>query len=158
MNSIKRFFHRIKESIKQLIFWFPVIWKTRDFDYGYIIEMLTLKLERTLKFMTSKDCMSEPNEESLLALKRCIEILHVINDQTYSDIAFEEHYKKYPIKSLEEYLIDDPKYPNYRVMKGMEDDEAESFRKFDDAAEKLHNELMGEFSKLFTAYYRWWWD
>jgi hypothetical protein len=158
MNPIKRFFRRTFESIKQLVFWFPVIWKTRDFDYHYIIEMLTLKLEKMFKFMTSKDCMSEPNEQSLLALKRCIEILHVIDDEIYSDIAFTEHYEKFPIKPFEEMFIDDPKYPKFRVMKGMETDESESFHRANEASEKLHNELMNEFSKLFTTYYRWWWD
>lgn len=155
-----KFIRHTIESLEQVFFWFPIIWNTRDFDYGYIIEMLELKLERMLKFLTSKDCMSEQTEESLLPLKRCIEILHIIYDQLYSDIAFEEHYKNFPMKSLEEMFIkeDDPKYLNCRVMKGMEDDEAKSFHQANEDSEKLHNELMGEFSKLFTTYYRWWWD
>jgi hypothetical protein len=152
------FIRRTIESIQQVIFWFPVIWKTRDFDYAYTIEMLTLKLERMLKFLTSKDCMSEQTEESLLPLKRCIEILHAIHDQTYQDISFEEHYKKYPIKPLEEWFVDDPKYPNCKVMKDMGDDEAKSFHQADKDSEKLHNELLDEFCTLFTAHYREWWD
>jgi len=155
---MKHFIRRTIESIKQVIFWFPVIWKTRDFDYGYTIEMLTLKLERMLKFLTSRDCMSEQTEESLLPLKRCIEILHVIDNQKYQDISFEEHYKKYPIKPIEEWFVDDPRYPNCRVVKSMEDDEAESFLQANKDSEKLHDELLDEFCKLFTAHYREWWD
>ena len=155
---MKRFIRRTIESIKQIIFWFPIIWNTRDFDYGDILEMLELKMKRTYDFLTSKDCMSEQKEEDLLALKRCIEIISILYNQEYETLAYEEHYNKYPIKPLEEWFIDDPKYPNCRVMKPMTEEERNSFGLAGKDSEKSHSSLVKEFGRLFGKHYRCWWD
>jgi hypothetical protein len=155
---MKHFFTRTLESIEQVIFWFPVIWKTRDFDYNYILEMLQLKMKRTLDFLSSDDVTSEQNEESLLALKRCIEIISMLHEEIYNDIAYEEHYKMYPIKPLEEMFVDVPGFTNCRVMKPIKEDERKSFREATKLSEKIHSDLTKEFGKLFGKFYRGWWD
>ena len=157
-NSIVYFFNRLGESLNQVIFWFPIIWKTRDFDYGYVSEMFELKMKRLLNFLSSEKVTGEQKEEDLLALKRCIEIISMLHNQVYDDVAYEEHYKKYPIKALSEKFINDPKFPNCRVMKPMEKDEGKSFRNATKLSEKIHSDLVKEFGNLFGKFYRNWWD
>ena len=47
--SIKNIYHNIKDGITNLIYWFPVIWKQRDWDGSYIYELLLHKLKRIQK-------------------------------------------------------------------------------------------------------------
>lgn len=45
--------YRITQGIKNLIIWFPVIWKDRDFDHNYMYEIIYLKLSNMQKFFES---------------------------------------------------------------------------------------------------------
>ena len=154
MKIIRRFI----ESTKQVFFWLPIIWKTRDFDYGYMLEMFELKMKKMLDFLNSDNAVAEQQEKDLLALKRCVEILNIISNETYRDIVFDDHYKKYPIKPLNEWFADNPEYPSRHVMKNMEGDELKSFKEAYENSEKLHSELLSEFCNLFSTHYRNWWD
>jgi hypothetical protein len=153
-----KFIHHFSESMKQVFFWLPVIWKTRDFDHGYMLEMFHLKMKRLYDFLSSEDAVAMQEEKDLLALKRCVEILDMMYNETYEKIAYEEHYKKYPISPLEEMFVNDPEHPNCRVMKSMKKEESKSFGLAVKYSEKMHKKLLGEFCKLFSTYYRNWWD
>ena len=63
MYKIKKFYRRIfwvpryiKKSIKNLIVWFPVIWKDRQWDQSYLYLIMIKKLELMEKFFNSDDC------------------------------------------------------------------------------------------------------
>ncbi len=43
-NKINNFFRSIKYGIKNLITWFPIIWKDRDWDHWYLYKILRFKL------------------------------------------------------------------------------------------------------------------
>jgi len=73
MNNIIR-------GIKNLIKWFPIIWKDRDWDQAYIEYMLQFKLEQMYKrfkdpYRTDVDWDYPSSKKSLKALKICITIL-----------------------------------------------------------------------------------
>ena len=134
---------RIVESVRQLIAWFPMIWHTRDSDYGYLLEIMEFKMDCMYKFLTSDKCMSELDEEALLALKRCKNIIDCLQDGKWNDDAYEDHYEKFPMKPF-----DVP----------MTEEESANFRAAMADAEKSHEKLVKEFGKLFGKYYRYWWD
>lgn len=37
--------HKFFKSVKNLIYWFPIIWKDRDYDYEYLLFILSHKLK-----------------------------------------------------------------------------------------------------------------
>ena len=49
MYQIKRFFRKCKNVIR----WFPTIWKDEDWDPSYITEILIKKLEHQRDFFSS---------------------------------------------------------------------------------------------------------
>ena len=51
MWKIKRFFRKIKNIIR----WFPIIWKDEDWDDNYIFEILKFKLKNQSKYIESKN-------------------------------------------------------------------------------------------------------
>ncbi|MDD3123205.1 MAG: hypothetical protein PHC62_06830 [Candidatus Izemoplasmatales bacterium] len=48
-------FNSLKYGIKNILFWFPVIWKDRQFDHGYLYTILGKKLELMEAFFLSDD-------------------------------------------------------------------------------------------------------
>jgi hypothetical protein len=45
----------IIRGVKNLIRWFPTIWKDRDYDHSYIYEVLRVKLENQATYISHKD-------------------------------------------------------------------------------------------------------
>ena len=50
-KKIKNIWYDLKFGIKNLIFWFPKIWKLRDFDYGYGVDLFISYLKVLRKGM-----------------------------------------------------------------------------------------------------------
>jgi len=166
-RKIRRFFYDIKsfpirsrESIKQLVAWFPIIWETRDWDYGYLLEIMEFKMNRMYDALTSDKAWGEIDVEYMWALKRCANILNMLQEDRWEEPAFEDHYEKFPMKSLEEMFepYTDEQGRRCNIMKSMTKAESKSFGKAVKQAEKDHTKLLAEFSKLFSEYYRGWWD
>jgi hypothetical protein len=79
-----------KNSIKNLIKWFPIIWNDRDWDSAYIEEMLLFKLNNMYKRFsdpnaTYVDWDSKHAKPALKALKLCIQILERRQDNYYTN-------------------------------------------------------------------------
>jgi hypothetical protein len=77
-------------SIKNLIKWFPIIWRDRDWDSVYIEEMLLFKLNNMYKRFSYpnsiySNCESEHAKNALKALKLCIQILERRRKDWYTD-------------------------------------------------------------------------
>ena len=70
--------------------WLPLIWKIRDWDYGY---MLLLMLRQLQNIRKRKEWVQYTNAEEILGhLDKCIEILErqCSEDYPYSNIAEEQ--------------------------------------------------------------------
>ena len=79
-----------KNSIKNLIKWFPIIWNDRDWDSVYIEEMLLFKLNNMYKRFSNPDATyvdwnSKYAKPALKALKICVIILERRQDNYYTD-------------------------------------------------------------------------
>ena len=158
MKHIKHFFIHTWESIDQLIAWFPVIWKTHDFDQYYLLEIMQFKMKRMYKFLTSKYAVAIHEECDLLALKRCINILDLLKDEKWEELAFDKHYEKFPMPSLEEMFEPSRDHPGFHVMKEKEQEEEKSFKEAMKQSEIDGKKLIIEFNVLFAKHYRDWWD
>ena len=77
-------------SIKNLIKWFPIIWRDRDWDYAYIEDILLFKLNNMHKRFSNPDTThvdwnSKHAKPAFKALKLSIQILERRRDNYYTD-------------------------------------------------------------------------
>lgn len=79
LSKTKRFVRNIRRIIEYL----PIIWRDRDFDYQYLLDLMQYKLERMFKFFKSNHAMSE--DAKLLAddMLSVIEALDRLAKQDY---------------------------------------------------------------------------
>lgn len=107
---ITRFINRIRNLIR----WFPIIWRDRDFDHCYIEHMMYHKLIHTYNFFVSDDSVTNWDEKdakkALKALHICIIILERRLDNFYlklcSDVySFEEVKKISGIEDRDQKLL-----------------------------------------------------
>ena len=75
----------IKDGIKNLIKWFPLIWKDRNFDQGYLYDILYFKLGEMQKFFESDNTYSMDAKEYGKQIKECKELLKRIINETIED-------------------------------------------------------------------------
>jgi hypothetical protein len=80
---------RLLESISNIIYWFSIIWKDRQYDHEYVYTILLAKLKRIEKYYsTSKSVMQvEESKNQILKYVRLeISILkRIIEDDFYTD-------------------------------------------------------------------------
>jgi len=70
-----KYLHRdIIHGVKNLIRWFPTIWKDRDYDHFYIYELLRVKLENQAEYISQKDrhTRAQRDAELMLLISRLI--------------------------------------------------------------------------------------
>jgi hypothetical protein len=81
----------LRYGIKNLIAWFKVIWKDRNWDHSYFLEILQFKLKRQLHYWEKLTPVTHEGMESDIRLmKVCIKLIDIIKNESYSDKAFDE--------------------------------------------------------------------
>jgi hypothetical protein len=74
-------------GIKNLIYYFRIIWNDMDYDYYYILFLIFHKLKKTQKRYTKKDFFENQENELNKPLRICIEIIYrMLTDFYYNDI------------------------------------------------------------------------
>jgi hypothetical protein len=90
MYKIKQFFR----NIHNLIRWFPIIWKDRDWDDHFIFEILKFKLKNQAKYIGSHNRhLSAKRDAEKMML--CVRLIEKVQDEfyrteylSYSDLEF----------------------------------------------------------------------
>jgi len=72
----------IIQGLKNLIKWFPIIWKDRDWDYRYIYDILKLKLENQAKYIGSKGIHTTAKRDAEIMMT-CVRLIDKIKDEEY---------------------------------------------------------------------------
>ena len=93
-NRIRYFYRDIKTSIKNLIIWFPIIWKDRQWDHWFIYEILYKKLSLMEHFIRNHGYHVRA-EQDADNIKTCALLLKRLKDDEYHENAFKQHYKKW---------------------------------------------------------------
>jgi len=77
--------YAIMDGISNLIKWFPLIWKDRDFDHGYLYDILYFKLGEMQKFFESDNAWSADAKEYAKQIKECRKLLYRIMNESIQD-------------------------------------------------------------------------
>ena len=99
----------MKTGIKNLIKWFPLIWKDRNFDQGYLYDLIYFKLGEMQKFFESDYTYSMDAKEYAKQIKECKELLKRIINETIEDENWDGENFTISIEELGKLIIEERK-------------------------------------------------
>lgn len=86
-----RYYHKyLREGIANLIYWFPIIWKDRNWDSHYIFEILKHKLEAQAQYIGSNDRHTRAQQDAR-RMRICVKLMQKIQDDEYSGEYIDYH-------------------------------------------------------------------
>jgi hypothetical protein len=78
-----KYYHKyLKHGIKNIIYWFPVIWKDRDWDDHFIFEVLKHKLKAQSKYIGSNDRHTRSQQDAR-RMRLCVSLIEKVQYETY---------------------------------------------------------------------------
>ena len=163
-NKIKNFFYNIKYGIKNLIIWFPYIWKDRNWDHTYIYIILKYKLHLTEQLIRNYGHHIKHIQDAD-KIKICINLLDRLIKDEYEESAFQKHDKKWgkgkirfedckDNHKLTELHID---YPKINTPKDKEDENKEFKRAIKHSNAMYQQDIDMLFNNM-RKYIQGWWD
>ena len=102
-----RFFYK---SIKNLIRWFPVIWKDKDWDDHFIWEILKTKLKHQSQYIGNRDFHTRAKYDSE-RMMWCVRLIEKTQDEFYSSEYMDYHKSNYNWLDIE----DKPDYKQLEI-------------------------------------------
>jgi hypothetical protein len=82
-NHEGKYYHKyFKQGVKNIIYWFPVIWKDRDWDSHYIFEILQHKLTAQAKYIGDRDFYTRAKLDAK-RMKLCVSLIKKIQEEDY---------------------------------------------------------------------------
>jgi len=70
-------------KIKNLIRWFPIIWKDEDWDFHYIFEILKFKLKNQAKYIGNRDFHTRAKRDAEI-MNLCVRLMEKIQNEYYN--------------------------------------------------------------------------
>lgn len=96
-----RYIHNnIQAGIKNLIKWFPVIWKDRDWDHTYIWYVLKFKLEQQAKCIGGYDRHVSAQRDAEI-ISTCVRLIDKIMEDFYVHEYFDYHELSHSFDDIE---------------------------------------------------------
>ena len=86
-----RYFHKdFIQGVKNIIKWFPVIWKDRDYGNGYIYDVFKFKLEKQAKYIAKYDRHTLAQRDAEIMMT-CVRLIDKVQDDYY-DIEYADYH------------------------------------------------------------------
>ena len=104
MNWYKSF----KEGVKNLWYWFPIIWKDRHWDHHYIYQVMKHKLKAQAKYISENNRHSRAQEDACRMIL-CTKLMQLCQDEIYTT----EYMYYVKDTSWFETCTDNPKYSTW---------------------------------------------
>jgi hypothetical protein len=114
----------IKLGVKNIIYWFPIIWKDRNWDFKYTLDILKHKLIVQAEYTKEKSLHlnSERDAEKMML---CVRLIEKIYDDFYSS----EYHQYHKIKTWFEPVEDKPGFSSWKS-KQIEENFDDYFKKY----------------------------
>jgi len=163
-QKLKDLPREILYGIKNLIIWFPIIWKDRNWDHYFIFLILRHKLHLTEQLIRNHGHHVN-NIQDADKIKKCVLLLDRIIKDDYHENVFIHHDKKWGETEL--LFTDSTDYPDCSVLnitreniKTKEDKqkEREEFRRLMKKPGLLKDQDIELLFKLMRKHILSWWD
>ncbi len=127
-----KYLHRdIAQGIKNLIKWFPIIWKDRDWDHQFIFDILQFKLQNQAKYIGDHNRHTRAKEDAELMMK-CVDLIEKVKTEFYQAEYMDYHESTFEFVEIPE-------------------DERGDW--YEEGITQLHSELISErFDEYFAKY------
>lgn len=101
-NNEGKYLHiKIKIGIKNLIYWFPIIWKDRNWDDGYIFNIMKHKLTSQANYIGCRDYHTRAQLDAK-RMRLCVKLIDLVKDEFYSTEYSDYHKTKHWFQDLPE--------------------------------------------------------
>ena len=157
MNKITYFFKQQFQSIRNLIVWFPIIWKNREWDDYYFFVILDKKLREMGRFYRSKKANHLYAYKDADNIHYCVERTQRILANNYLTEALRPFHEKYPDYSWKMEFKELDNGMNELV----DNDTDEQTAFFRECAKKSDEMLENDLDELFAQlriHIQDWWD
>ena len=94
MKNLYRSFLEFRRSIQRVICWIPIIYKDRDWDHAYIIDILVYKLER-MRDCILRNAIIEDAQKVADEIDECVRRLKATIDTNWADKERDAFHAKY---------------------------------------------------------------
>lgn len=163
VQTIKDIPRKIRQGVKSLWMWFPIIWKDRQWDHQFIYMIFRHKLYLTEQLIRHHGHHLNHVKDAD-QIKVCINLLdRLINDE-YHETAFKRHYEKWGTPSLnwketrnKEFYEGIMSYPNIKTPKDKEL-ETKDFKLASNHEAYLREQDLDLLFKLMRKHIQGWWD
>lgn len=77
---MKQTYYKLRRVAK----WLPVIWRTREYDYRYLIDINLFQLEQMAKFFESSDTVSMESKDIARRIRTVHNLMKKVYDEDYA--------------------------------------------------------------------------
>lgn len=90
-----RYYHKMfRTGVQNLIYWFPIIWKDRNWDSHYIFEIMMHKIKAQSEYIGSRDIHTRAKRDAEIMMT-CVRLMKKVQDDFYSSEYFDYHKTKH---------------------------------------------------------------
>ena len=94
-NNDGKYLHKhIRIGLKNLWYWFPVIWKDRNWDDHYIFEVMMHKLKAQAKYIGDRDWHTRSKRDAEIMMT-CVRLMKLVKEEHYSSEYMDYHTTKH---------------------------------------------------------------
>ena len=105
LESVVRVPNNIRQGVKNLVYWLPMIWNDRNWDSYYTLKMLSHKLKSQSEYIDNMD-RHTTTQKDVRNMRTCIRLIDKVNEEyyagEYADYAVNKHWFE-PIPGKNEY-------------------------------------------------------
>lgn len=96
---------KVKIGVKNLIYWFPIIWKDRNWDDSFIFDIMKHKLSAQAEYIGGRDRHTRAQLDTK-RMRLCVKLMGLVQDEFYSSEYSDYHKTKH-------WFADIPEKPGY---------------------------------------------
>lgn len=104
MWRIRMFFRKVKNLLR----WFPIIWKDEDWDSHFIFEIFKFKLKNQAKYISDKDRHTRAKRDAEIMML-CVSLIDKVQEEYYNTehLDYEEsNFNLIPIEGTTKYTLE----------------------------------------------------
>lgn len=88
-------------GVKNLIYWFPIIWKDRNWDFHYTFEIMMHKIKAQSKYIGERDIHKSAKRDAEVMMT-CVRLMKLVRDGFYSSEYSDYHKTKHWFEPCED--------------------------------------------------------
>jgi len=156
------FIHNVRFFIHNLIYWLPILWQDRDWDYRFLLNILVHKLNGMSKHIREHGNLVR-SEEIADEIGEIAYNIQLVESEVITEVAISEHKGKWGETAWDlipavdkDFFHVRMSYPSADTPAKLEQANAELAKLMNEAEEKQEKLLRDTFAKMAEQLLGWW--